>query len=240
MKQRNKHSFSPRCVVLFDIDGTLVSGPFGLPSAGLQAMKRATAVVVGPDVDMADIDFAGRTDLQIARMILQAGGRPEPSVEEMRRLIALYIEYLREEIAAAPYRFLGEPAAAVECLRNKGAVIGIGTGNVRAGAQIKVESAGIAGLFELERGGYGDDGEIRAEVLQAGARRCDSGGTLPVVVVGDTPHDVTAAHAIGAYCIAVPFGRYDRDTLARAGADRVIEGIDAGLGETVAGLLAHR
>jgi phosphoglycolate phosphatase len=43
------------------------------------------------------------------------------------------------------------------------------------------------------------------------------------VVVGDTPHDVVAAHAIGAVCIAVCTGWYDADALRAVGAHLVAD-----------------
>ena len=40
-----------------------------------------------------------------------------------------------------------------------------------------------------------------------------------IVVIGDTPHDVTAAHANGAFALAVATGRNGLDELAACGAD---------------------
>jgi phosphoglycolate phosphatase len=190
--------------------------------------------------DLGDpADFAGRSDVQIAYMLLSAGGVSDAGPEPAAELVRIYLEELERNIANRPYVALGDPAAAVRALEAIGAIVGLGTGNVPRGAALKLESAGIAHLFDLERGGYGDDGGDRAEVLEKGARRCDPEGGLPVVIVGDTPRDVVAARAIGARCVGVPFFRNTAAVLRDAGADVVVPAVDAGLAEIVLRLLKY-
>lgn len=223
----------PRWVVLFDIDGTLVANGSDGPSAGLVAMNRATHAVTGVRDACANVDFAGRTDRGIARMSLLAAGESAPLGPQIDALIAHYLQFLAEEITTKPYRPLGTPRSAVPALQAAGAIVGLGTGNVRAGGAAKLINAGIAELFDLDRGGFGDDSEDRAELLAIGALRCDPSGELPVVVVGDTPRDVAAARAIGAKCIGVPFWRNTASMLADAGADAVVDGVGPELVELV-------
>jgi phosphoglycolate phosphatase len=161
--------------------------------------------------------------------------RPEQAME----LVRLYVEELENNIAQRPYVALGDPAAAIRELDALGAIVGLGTGNVPRGAALKLASAGIAHLFDLRLGGYGDDGKDRAEVLACGANRCDPSGSLPVVIVGDTPRDIAAAHAIGAVCVGVPFWGNTAAVLREAGADVVVPAVDAVLGEVVRGLLGY-
>ena len=227
-------------MVLFDIDGTLVEGPSEGPSAGVRAMRRASRIVTGEEGYFGSPHFAGRTDTQIARMLIESAGDPNPRDEDVWRLASLYVELLAEEIPATPYRALGDAAAAVEGLGASGCVIGLGTGNLRTGGELKLESAGVAHLFDFDMGGYCEDGESRAELLAVGASRCDQTGRLPVVIVGDTPRDVEAAHAIGAVCIGVPFRSNDARTLREAGADRVVEEVGLAIPPLVADLLRSR
>jgi phosphoglycolate phosphatase-like HAD superfamily hydrolase len=89
--------------------------------------------------------------------------------------------------------------------------LGLGTGNMREGARIKLGHAGIYHRFSF--GGFGDDSIDRPAILAAGARRgaAQLGLLLPdcrVVVVGDTPKDIAAAQAIGADCVAVATGMH--------------------------------
>lgn len=226
-----------RCVVLFDVDGTLVESACGPPSAGMLAMSTAAERVAGAPGVRDPAEFAGRTDVQIARMLLAAGGAAA-SDGAVRALLRVYLEELERNIPSRPYAALGDPAAAVAGLRGRGAVVGLGTGNLAPGAGLKLRSAGIAELFDLSLGGFGDDGDTRGELLAAGARRCDPGRELPVVIVGDTPRDVAAAREIGAPCIGVPFLGNTAQVLAAAGADAVVERVDGGIAEIVGRLIA--
>lgn len=215
------------CVILLDVDGTLVTGADrDRVTAGVRAMARAGLEVTGAPVHFDGVDYAGRTDPQIAKMLIESTNGGRPSSENIQLLLEKYIQYLAEEIPMSPYRALGEPRLVVKELRRVGAVVGIGTGNLRPGAHLKLQSAGLGDLFDGQKGGYGEDGKTRADVLSYGARVCDPTGKLPVVVIGDTPRDVLAAHEIGGRCIGVPFGANDAKTLQNAGAEATAKAVD--------------
>jgi phosphoglycolate phosphatase-like HAD superfamily hydrolase len=226
-----------RCVVLFDIDGTLLTGPSDGQTAGLMAMHYAARAVAGENARYNTIEFAGRTDYQIARLLLQAAGDEHPPPLGVDELVNRYLAHLGEGVKKRPYIVLGAPRRIVERLRRAGAIVGLGTGNVRAGGAIKLKSAGIDDLFDMDNGGFGEDGETRAEVLEAGARRLDETRQLPVIIVGDTPYDVQAAHEIGAFCIGVPYRHNDSTVLAKAGADAIVDEIGESLIDVVERLL---
>jgi phosphoglycolate phosphatase len=238
-------SSSPRCVVLLDIDGTLVTGPDNGPSAGLLAMNRAVylvtkSVLFGNPEEFADLtdmeiatrfrlgvpsEFAGRTDVQIARQLLVLAGFDPPPENLVKELVDTYVDGLAVFTVDRGYTALGDPHMAVPRLNEIGAIVGLGTGNVPPGARIKLKSAGIEHLFDMELGGYGDDGENRADLLRIGARRCDPGGSMPVIIVGDTPLDVLAAREIGAVCVGVPYRENTESILTKAGADIIIDSV---------------
>ncbi len=213
-------------VVLFDIDGTLITGPSYGPSPGVRAMAESSRLATGLPELHANVEFAGRTDCQIVRDMLVAGGAVDPDLATIQSVIDRYVELLERGVQSRPYRSIGSVRQGVIALREAGATVGLGTGNVRRGAEAKMRSANLADLFDFDLGGYGDDGDTRAEVLAAGVCRCDPTGLLRVIVVGDTPHDVRAAHAINAPCIAVHTGEYDARSLADSGADVVLANID--------------
>jgi phosphoglycolate phosphatase-like HAD superfamily hydrolase len=238
------HCFDPvnplpilACVVLFDIDGTLLTGPTVKPSAGVGAMNRAALALTGIDNLHRKVEFAGRTDVQIARDLLAAAGIVDPAPEAVDRLIECYVADLNEAVVARPYVLLAGVVDAIAALRARGAIVGLGTGNVRRGAHAKLTSAGIGDAFDLDWGGYGDDADSRAEVLRTGALRCDPSASLRVVIVGDTPHDVSAAHAIGAVCVGVTTGAFDEPSLRKAGADAIVSSLDHTLVGVIEGLL---
>lgn len=237
MEKNKQQESSARCIVLFDIDGTLLAGPKVGPSAGMAAMNRAVEEMTGVAGVYNTVEFAGRTDVQIARDLLIAAGETDLAPERVMELVALYVRLLENNVKNTPYTVIGNPRGAVEALKRMGAIVGLGTGNVRSGARVKLESSGIGRLFETQRGGFGEDGDTRAQVLLSGARSFDPTGSIPVVIVGDTPHDVSAAHEIGAKCVGTPYRRNDAKTLRSAGADAIVELIDTPLVEVVEQLL---
>lgn len=185
------------------------------------------------------VAFAGATDLDVARQLLELGGIQGPTEDQMRQLLNHYIRHIRTLIEEDSYVALGAPTDVIPELERMGAVIGLGTGNVRIGAECKLENAGIADLFRFERGGYGDDGRLRAEILRIGVERCRPharSSTAPVIVIGDTPLDVSAAKAIGARCIGVPSGSITAEDLEAAGADGVVKEVSPEMIRMIGGM----
>ncbi len=227
------------CVVLFDIDGTLLTGPIPSPSPGVVAMAKCVAAHQGHEDLAKSVEFAGRTDSQIARDLLMASGHVAPGMPLIQRFLDMYLGLLRTHVIDRPYRPLSGVREAIEALRARRAVIGLGTGNIRRGAEAKLESAGLADLFDFDKGGYGDDAIERDEVLRTGARRCDPDGRLALIIVGDTPYDVRAAHAIGGRCIAVTTGSFDEAALRTCGADATVPFLDATLVRVVSELMSQ-
>lgn len=87
-----------------------------------------------------------------------------------------------------------------------GAAIGLGTGNIQAGAYAKLRAVGLEHRFAF--GGFGSDHSARDQILRIGAERGAKQLNVPLpecrtLVFGDTHRDVSAALAIGADCVAV-------------------------------------
>jgi phosphoglycolate phosphatase-like HAD superfamily hydrolase len=117
----------------------------------------------------------------------------------------------------------------LEALAAGGAAYGLCTGNVLEGARLKLARGGLDRWFtwgEDAIGGFGEDGEARERVVEAALRRASArlGRALSpreALVVGDTPRDVSAAHAVGCAALAVATGRYGLAELAATGADHL-------------------
>ncbi|MFZ5441542.1 MAG: HAD family hydrolase [Myxococcota bacterium] len=202
-------------VLLFDIDGTLVT----TGGAGRRAIQRAFEVLHGRPDACSHFKFGGMTDRAIARQGLTAIG-VEPSDEAIDTLLARYVRVLEEEVARVPdatYRVHAGMREAVAAAHREGMAVGLGTGNIREGARVKLERVGLFSAFSF--GGFGDDHELRAELIRRGAER---GLALlgvreaRVVIIGDTPKDIEAAQAIGAESIAVTTGGFTRAQLSAA------------------------
>jgi len=205
-------------ILLFDVDGTLIT----TAGAGRRALERAFAARCGRADALRTIRLAGMTDRAIVRAGLTAIGRP-PSDTAIDAILAPYVELLEDELARAdgirPHP--GVPETLDAAASRPGVALGLGTGNIRAGARAKLEHVGIFARFRF--GGFGCDHEDRAELLRIGAARGADLLGVPlaacrVVVIGDTPLDVAAARAIGAESIGVGTSGCGAAELRRSGA----------------------
>lgn len=207
-------------VLLFDIDGTLVT----TGGAGRRAMERAFEQLHGRADACDSFSMAGMTDYSIVRTGLQFIGAPV-STEAIEVVLEAYLALLEEEVWRVDdqsYRVYPGMREAVEAARTRSHVaVGLGTGNIQEGARVKLSRVGLYEKFSF--GGFGSDHEERVELIRQGARRGarQLGAPLEecrVVVIGDTPKDVAAALGIGATCIGVGTGSYTPEVLRAAGA----------------------
>ncbi len=224
-------------VFLFDLDGTLLL----TGGAGRRAFEDAFAAVTGRGDACAGFSFAGMTDRAIARAGL--GALNEPATESrIDALISAYLARLAAEVnESAGYRVMPHVRETLGILRGHAAfAVGLGTGNVRLGAEIKLQRGDLWRCFDF--GGFGCDHEDRTEMLRIGAARGAaklgvSESQCRTVVIGDTVRDVAAAQGIGAECIAVGTGGVALDELIHAGATAAfadlaaLGALDALLGE---------
>lgn len=210
-------------VLLFDIDGTL------LPALGLgrRAMNRAFVELFGRDDALEGVHFGGMTDRPIVRAAFaNLGMTPAPDEIDalIDRVLACYLARLDDEVAAAPHPLpvlpgVHETLAAVATWPATG--VGLGTGNLRAGAETKLRAANLWDAFAF--GGFACDHDVREELVRIGAERGAAHLGVPladcrVVVIGDTPRDIDAAKAIGADAIALATSFHTVDELAAHGA----------------------
>ncbi len=208
-------------VLLFDVDGTLVT----TAGAGRRAIVRA--MEQSGQRSCLDFSFAGMTDRAIVRRGLQNAGA-SPDEAAIDSVLDGYLELLREEVDAAElskYRIHEGVLVALDAAaRRPGCAVGLGTGNIEAGARIKLARVGIADRFAF--GGFGSDAEDRGELIAVGAKRGAAllGRPLQqcrVVVIGDTPKDVAAARANQAEAFAVATGVFDKSQLASTEPDHL-------------------
>jgi phosphoglycolate phosphatase-like HAD superfamily hydrolase len=207
-------------LILFDIDGTLL---LGTPIAHTEALARAAAEVFAVDATAADvvaISPGGRTDQEIARLILRRHGVDDDAItlgmdEWKRRAVALYPEIHPKHAPQSPAP--GAPEA-LSRVAAAGASLSLLTGNLEAIAHAKLGAVGLGEWFPPGVGAFGSDHEVRDALVPIAVARAR--GLGPVVGVGDTPRDVACARAGGAACIGVTTGIHDATALA--GADVVV------------------
>ena len=140
-----------RWVVLFDIDGTLID----CGGAGRRAINRAFARAYGRPDACDNIRFGGMTDHAIVREAFTFIG-VEYDSKSAAELLALYLEELQQDLAQSEsFRVLPGAPEAVHTARAAGHAVGLGTGNVRAGAEAKLARGALWQLFDF--GGFGCD-----------------------------------------------------------------------------------
>jgi phosphoglycolate phosphatase-like HAD superfamily hydrolase len=210
---------------LFDIDGTLIKAG----GAGARSLSKVMLAKYGVTDATRGVPAAGRTDPAIVHDMFERALGRKPDVIEVVEVIDAYLETLDGELGGTASTLRVLPGA-VESLRWLAARpevrLAVATGNVRRGAHIKLQHAGLAGHFDLDRtGGYGCDSAVRAELVARAVERAACGDGDHVVVVGDTVHDVSAALAVGARCVAVTTGGISAQILRDAGACHVLDDV---------------
>ncbi|MFL5821483.1 MAG: HAD family hydrolase [Solirubrobacteraceae bacterium] len=203
-------------VLFWDIDGTLLT----TGRAGIFALEQAAQDVCGIEVDLQSMPTSGLTDSQIAARVIEDCGQ-EASAERVGALLRAYERHLPERLGWRRGRVLPGVHEILEDVAIRPGVVSLLlTGNTRAGAAAKLAHYGLDGhLFD---GGFCADTDDRDAIArrawQLAAER-EGGEVVPerTYVVGDTPHDVACARAIGARAVAVASGSYGRDELEAAG-----------------------
>jgi phosphoglycolate phosphatase len=215
-----------RKLVLFDIDGTLLN----TGGAGARSFRRAMLETYGRTGPIDSYDFHGRTDPQIARDLLRLDGMDDAAIDA--GFPALWTAYLRElevELAGPTTRTVVLPGV-VELLdhlhRTNGHLSALLTGNIEEGARLKLGAAGLHGRFDF--GAYGSDHERRDRLPAVAVRRAERHCGIrfdgrDVVIIGDTPFDVSCGRELGVWAVAVATGRHTVADLEAAGADVVLE-----------------
>ncbi len=211
-----------RRLLLFDIDGTLVAGG---PAKG--AFHVALMETFGTAGAIEVHNFAGKTDPQIARELLRDAGFDGPDIDAgLPHLWERYVAHLAERLGTHPMQVLPGVGALLDAVAGRDDLaLGLMTGNIVRGAELKLGSAGIWDRFRM--GSFGSDHEDRDELPAIALSRAHEewGVDFPpeaVVVVGDTPRDVQCGRSSGMRTLGVATGRYAISDLESAGADRVV------------------
>jgi phosphoglycolate phosphatase-like HAD superfamily hydrolase len=221
-------AIEPPLVVLWDIDGTLMRSS----GIGVRAFVAAIEEVTGRTWTPERLDFGGRTDPDIATLLLAAVGVDDVS------LVPAVLEALVRGYGAldtdlqATVKVMPGVVAALDALALPGTVQTVVTGNIELVARQKLTAARLVDRLRLEWGAYGsDDHTDRAALVDLAITRVTASGAAVdrerVWVVGDTPRDLVAARAAGVRCLLVGTGAHAYDDLAGSGADLVLPDLAA-------------
>lgn len=221
---------SPRAI-LFDIDGTLLRSR-GSASIFDDAMEE----VFGIRGDLRSIRPDGMTDPDILAALMN--GRSPVGGAITPRLLATFEVTLARALAdgvargdVSVWTLPGVDALVGELSRRGDTRLGIVTGNMRATARVKLNAVALEGHFR--GGGYGSDSPVRDLLPGVALRRMAQADAVLLeprraVMIGDTPHDLSAARAHGMRCVLVATGQYSHAELAAAGPDVLLEDLSDG------------
>lgn len=202
-----------RRLALFDIDGTLLSAV----GAGKRALGRALLEIYGTAGPIEHWDFGGKTDPQICHELMtEAGLATEEIQAKLDRVLACYIDYLTQELRdVVVYPGVYEVLDALQEVPN--VTLGILTGNVSQGAELKLKAIGVSQYFLL--GAFGSDSALRSDLVDVALERAfqEVGyrfTSKEIAIIGDTPHDIRCGRHRGVKAIAVATGPYSSEELS--------------------------
>jgi phosphoglycolate phosphatase-like HAD superfamily hydrolase len=216
---------TPR-ILLFDIDGTLVA----TGGAGAVAWRRAFEDLHGIPADIGQFTDAGMTDPDVGAKTFEAVIHRQPTPHELAQLVQRRLEYLPEAVAESKgYKVLPGVPDRLRQLSREGHLLGLITGNGDGAAFVKLARGDLMRWFTF--GAYATAGVDRPGIVRRAVERGEAvlGTDVPnadICVIGDTPLDIDAAHAVGCTAIAVATGHYDAAALREAGADHVLETLE--------------
>ena len=214
-------------LILFDIDGTLI----WTDGAGRSAIGEALLAEMGSTGPIDDYRFDGKTDPQIVIELMTAAGHPDAeSPKHIEAVCRRYLDLLRQELgerqdAIRVYPGIENLLRALEARSDT--VIGLLTGNIEEGAHLKLSAARIdPARFRV--GAFGSDSAVRGELPAIAAARAVPilGRELKgeaIVIIGDTPADMTCGNGVGARAVGVATGRHSVAELLQAGGDAAFE-----------------
>jgi phosphoglycolate phosphatase-like HAD superfamily hydrolase len=200
-------------LVLFDVDGTLL---LTHDEVYVEANRRALEEVYGTAPPGPDVP--GDTAPAHTRRALSAAGFAETEIDAglerwCATFSAIYVDLLG--VSDTSHWEIGPGATEAVAALERPALL---TGNPPAVARARMQRLGLAHLFPEGQGAFGCERESRIELFALARERAGGWPAEQTVAVGDTPLDVSSAHAAGCRCIGVTTGQYEREELAEADA----------------------
>jgi phosphoglycolate phosphatase len=210
-----------RILTLFDIDGTLVRGARCHYQAFVQAVKR----FYGFEEDISGINYAGKTDPQILREVLDMASIKEDNQNRnFQDCLNFMTRYYQKNVHRENIQVLMGVKEILPELQKQGVLLGLATGNLEPIAHAKLGRVGLDDYFPF--GGFGSDYQDRTLLIKKALERAQkyfNYNGKEIFVVGDTPRDVVAGREAGAKTIGVATGRYSVAELEDCGANFVFK-----------------
>ena len=207
-------------MILWDVDGTLVE-----VGRGRDDKHRRAVEILGACVIPKQTRQGGKTDVQIISELVRGNNLNLGIIPEALKLLD---QLTIEELEQQPLQAAENAELTLSEFSKRGWINGILTGNTRARAKMKLESAGL--LEEISEKFFFDGQEAldRLQLSRGASETLLQFGMGSVVIVGDTPLDIQASQFAGFACVAVATGSFSLDELAKYDPDLLIEDLSIG------------
>ncbi len=211
-------------LLLFDIDGTLISGK-GVPKRViLEVLRRRFPHYTRGE----EVRFSGMTDPQIVTDLLTLNNHEEITNKDIENILDEFVVELARHVtpASPPHILPGVRALLDACDGYRHVYYGLVTGNIMKGAQIKLQAVDLYRRFAV--GAFGNDHILRDKLPPLALKRAQNYFDVPFSpartwIIGDSLKDVQCAVNNGLRCLAVETGRIEAATLKEAGATAVLK-----------------
>jgi phosphoglycolate phosphatase-like HAD superfamily hydrolase len=203
-------------LVLFDIDGTLLS----IGAINRSILMDALREVYGTEGSAGSCNFAGKMDSNIIYEVLYNGGLSTAAIsEKFERAKTTYIEMFRTYAKPSDVILMeGIRELLDELSGHSELMLGLLTGNFEASGRHKLLLPEINHYFSF--GAFADDGEHRNDLPLVAVHRAHQLTGIQfsdqdIIIIGDTEHDIICARVLNAKSIAVATGTYSTEELKK-------------------------
>ncbi len=211
-------------LLLFDIDGTLLSAR-GIPKRVFLEMMKDWY----PDYRNGfQLNFSGLTDPLIVEKILEMNDSPHSKDENLIKcMLKDFVERLEVELTPTnpPIILPGVWRLLKRCKRIPHCKLGLVTGNMERGAEVKLEAAGLDQFFRV--GAFGSDHADRSKLPPIAIKRAREYFGHPfakedIWIIGDSIYDVRCGKDNALRTLAVATGVTALDALSGEQPDAVL------------------
>jgi phosphoglycolate phosphatase-like HAD superfamily hydrolase len=214
-------------VLLWDIDGTLVSSRSPRADKHLQATEK----FLGRKRDKL-AHTLGKTDLQIVSELLR-GDDSHPIERDLLEVLGILDALTLAEIDNLPLVSTPGALEALQTMSELGLINGILTGNTPIRAQKKLESAGLWGAIDKKFTFFGNTSKSRFELVKSSLSQISNKCDYEIITIGDTPLDIQSAHANGLQTVAVATGDFSSMELVDSNPELLIDDLESGLTDLI-------
>lgn len=193
--------------LIWDLDGTLLE-TFGL---GVEPFENAARETLGIEIRLNRKKFSGYTDIEILETMM---GRPL-SISDVRRFEDSYFSAYQAKLYKSKVTAIVSARNVLENTKSESWVKHfIGTGNLVSCGKLKLQSSELLEYFsESHFFGCTYETPNRHSIVRRAIDAACKKGYKNLIVVGDTPKDISTAKLLGLPIIAVSTGNYSYDEL---------------------------